>query len=145
MGILKVQAFDAGPSKSGISIAQGETRGKLFFRLGLTAAAQEELFGRRLDAAKDAIGLLVTNDPQHRHLMGMKPVPADDPNGLTFSGGPHGSVSLKLTAWRANGGGKRPSVSLVVVNRQVEGGGISVKLPDWARPEPDVAAGARGK
>lgn len=143
MGILKIQAFGAGPAKSGISMTQGEVRGKTFFRIGLTAACQTELFGIRLDPTKDAIALIVTNDKDVRHLMGIKIVPADDPAGLPFSGGPHGSASLKLAAWQSNGGGKRPAVSLVIANRAVNGGGISVKLPDWARPDADLSGIAR--
>lgn len=143
MGILKVKAFEAGPAKSGISIAQGESRGRTFFRLGLTSSAQQDLLGRHLDPEKDALALIVTNEPNLNHLMGIKVVPVGDANALSVSGGPHGSVGLKVAAWRSGGGGKRPAVSLVVVNRQVQGGGISVKLPDWARPDPDLSATAR--
>lgn len=143
MGIIKVQAFEAGPSKSGISIAQGESKGRVFFRLGITAAAQIELLGRLVDPNKDAISLIVTNDPGRNHLMGIRIVSAGDAAGIPVSGGPHGSVGMKLGPWRATGPGKRPPVSLIVINRQVEGGGISVKLPDWARPEIDIAAGAK--
>jgi len=143
MGLLKVKPFEAGPSKSGISLTQGESRGQAYYRLGMTAAAQEELLGRRVDPEADAIALTVTNDPKLHHLMGIRLVPVSDPNALSVSSAPHGSVGLKLAAWRSTGGGKRSPVSLVVVNRQVNGGGISVKLPDWARPEPDIAAAAR--
>lgn len=144
MGLIKVQPFNAGPGKSGVSMSQGESHGRIFFRLGLTAAAQKDLFERVLDPGKDAIALTVTNARQQNHLMGIKIVPASDPGGLAVSGGPRGSVGLKLTPWRAGAGGKRPAVSLTIVNRQVQGGGISVKLPDWARPEPDIAEAARG-
>lgn len=144
MGILKVHPFDAGPVKSGISFSQGSSRGRTFFRLGLTATAQKEFFGRQLEPAKDAITLVVNTEPTLNHLMGIKVSTRDDPNSLNIAGGPHGSVSLKALAWRSGGGGKRPSVSLVIVNHKVSGGGISVKLPDWARPEADVSAAARG-
>lgn len=144
MGILKVQPFEAGPSKSGVSIGQGETRGRTFFRIGLTATAQKDLFGREIDPSKDALALVVTNEKNLNHLMGIRMVAADDPNGIPLSGGPHASVSLKVAAWRSNGGGKRAAASLSIVNREVKGGGISVKLPEWARPEVDIAASARG-
>lgn len=143
MGILKVTAFEAGATSSGLSISQGETRGKTFFRLSITIAAQQELFGRPLDPAKDAISLLLTDDLKHYHLMGIKIVEMDDPTGLGIKGGARDSVFLKVATWRPTEG-KRPAASLAIINAQVNGGGISVKLPDWARPVPDRAAGVRG-
>lgn len=140
MGLIKVMPFCAGGAKSGVSIGQGETRGSPYFRIGLTAAAQEELFGCRLDPARDAVALTLSNDPKYLHLLGIKAVEASDPAALPISGGPRGSVGLKVVAWRVAAGDKRPPASLVVVNRQVAGGGISVKLPEWARPAPDPAA-----
>lgn len=143
MPLLKIEAFAAAPTKSGVSLKQGESRGRTYFRLGLSAAAQMDLFDRALDPEKDCVALTVTNEPNLNHLMGIRATTADDPAGLPISGGPHGSVGLKVTAWRGNGGGSRPAASLTVINRQVKGGGISVKLPDWARPEPDLSSKAR--
>lgn len=141
MAILKIKAFSAGPTKSGLSISQGETRGLTFFRIGLTLAAQEEFFGRRLDPKKEGMALTLTDDRTHHHLMGIKVVAADDPNGIGLSNGTRDSVSIKVSPWRP-AEGKRPAAALSVINSKVEGGGISVKLPEWARPVPDVK-GAR--
>ena len=140
MGLIKVMPFVAGAAKSGVSIGQGETRGRQFYRIGLTGPAQDDLFGRRLDPARDAISLTLTNDPKYLHLLGIKLVGADDPAGLPISGAPHGSIGVKVAAWRPGSGDKRPPASMVIVNRQVAGGGISVKLPEWARPAPDLTA-----
>jgi hypothetical protein len=138
MGLLKVTAFDAGPKSSGISISQGETREKAFFRVSFTLAAQNEIFGRPLDSEKDAIAFTVTNDQKHCHLMGIKVVPVADDSGISLSRGVRGSVSVKLSPWR-QAQGKRPAASLQIVNRTVNGGGISVKLPELARATPDLS------
>ena len=136
MGLLKVQAFDAGPAKSGISISQGLSRGKTFFRIGLTAAAQEEFFGRSLSVERDALALVLTDDRKHHHLMGIKVVPADDPNGIPLASSMRDSVNIKVATWRPSQG-KHPAASLQVINSKVDGGSVSVKLPEWARPVPD--------
>lgn len=142
MGLLKVQAFDAGPTSSGVSISQGETRSKAFFRIGMTAAAQLDLCGRALVIGKDALAFVLTDDPEHRHLMGIKLVPIADSDGVAVSGGIKGSISVKVLAWKP-ASGKHPAVSLPVINRQVVSGGFSVKLPDWAQPAADRGAAAR--
>lgn len=136
MGLLQIQTFEAGPSKSGISISQGETGGKTFFRIGLTLAAQMEFFGRKLDTEKDAIALTVTDDPKHLHLMGINVVLPDDPKALPLSGGIKDSIALRVATWKP-AQGKHPAAELKIINRQVAHGGISVKLPEWARPAPD--------
>lgn len=142
MGLLKVQLFDSGPSKSGVSISQGEVKGRTFFCIDLTEAAQTTYFGRRLDQNKDALTLTLTDDPKLLHLMGVKVVAVDDPTGLPFGGGIKGSIALRVETWKP-ASGKHPAAELKIINRQVQGGGISVKLPAWARPAADHAAAAR--
>lgn len=142
MALLKIKAFDAGPQSSGFSISQGESRGKTFFRLGMTTKAQKEYFGRPLDLKKDAIKLIVNDEPKHHHLMGIRVVDVDDPSGIALSGGARGSVFAKLATWRS-AEGKRSAASLVVVNSKVRDGGVSVMLPEWARPTPDRSASVR--
>ncbi len=143
MGLIKIVPFVAGATKSGVSIGHGEVRGRPFFRIGLTAHAQEDLFGRRLDPAKDAFAFTLSNEPKYLHLIGIKLVGVDDPAGLPISGGPRGSVGLKVVAWRPVADDKRSPASMVVVTRQTGTGGVSLKLPEWARPAPDPTAPSR--
>lgn len=141
MAILKVAAFEAGPAKSGVSLSIGESNGRSYFRLGITAFAQTDLFGRAIDPAKDALKLVVNNDPQTRHLMGMAIVPCDDPQGIPVLGSMKDSVFCKLQPWNG-ASGKRPAVALDIINRAVGNGMISVRLPEFAKP-PAVHAPAR--
>ena len=144
MPLLKVTAFDAGPSSSGVSMSQGETKGRAFFRIGLTEFAQQDLFGRCIDLKKEALKLVVNDDPKTRHLMGVGIAKIDAPDAIPLSGGPRGSVSCKVHPWNGGSGGKRPAVGLEVVNRQVSKDLVSVKLPEFARPPTNHAAAARG-
>lgn len=137
MPLLTVSMFETGSasSSSGVSMSQGETRGKQFFRIGFTAAAQEELFGRTFDLEKDGLQLIVTNDKNLNHLIGFRLVDKEKADALPMTSSARGSCSLRVKPWRAVSAGKRKAVQLAIVNRQVQGGGISAKLPDWARPE----------
>ncbi|KEP68819.1 hypothetical protein DL1_08520 [Thioclava dalianensis] len=136
MALLKITEFEAGPVSSGVSISQGETRNKTFFRIGLTEAAQAELFGRKLDPKTDALALTVTDDPKHLHLMGIRLVQRDDPSAIAINDGIKGSVNIRVGTWKP-AKGKHPAVSLEIINRAVKDGGFSVKLPEWARPAPN--------
>jgi len=136
MGILKVAPFDAPPTVSGLSIAIGESKGKPFIRIGISRAAQEAHFGRALVPGEDGIVLTLTDDPAHRHLMGVKPCGVSVPEALPLRSGSKGSVSLRVRPW-LQVAGKRPATAMPVVNAKVDGGGISVRLPDWAKPAAD--------
>jgi len=142
MAILQIKAFEAGPSASGVSMSQGVARGGTYFRVSVTADAQQGLFGRLLVLGKDAIALIVTDDPKLLHLMGVRVVGSSDSAGILAAGGPRGSVWIKVQPWRP-AEGKRPAASLPIINAKVEGGGISVKLPEWARPVRDHTKAAR--
>ena len=136
MGLIVVKPFDAETGKTGISFSQGESRGRAYFRLNMTADSQVKMFGRRLDPATDAIFLTVTNEANLNHLMGIKVVSLEATGALPIIGAVHGSIGLKVASWRPNKG-KMPSMALAIVNEQVAGGGFSVRLPEWARAIPD--------
>lgn len=139
MGRVKVSAYVAGTgaaAKSGISISLNEARnGQQHIRIGITEAAQIEFFGGALDPKADAIELLLYNDPGSVHVMGLRRAEVAHEDGLPLHGGIKGALSLKLVPWRKVASGKRPAVSMPVVNRQA-GKMVSVKLPEWARLEP---------
>ncbi|MEO0859214.1 MAG: hypothetical protein AAFY65_01275 [Pseudomonadota bacterium] len=144
MGLIKVQPFQTGAKASGLSISQGESRGQTYFRIGLSEAAQVACFGKAVDPQGEGLAFTLTDDPKLLHLMGLRIVPTSDPSCVPVTPGVKGSVGAKVQPWRpANG--KRPPASLSIVNLQVEGGGVSVKLPDWARPVADHAAAAKSK
>ena len=143
MPLLKVAEFEAGPAKSGVSMALGESKSRAFFRIGLTEFAQKDLFGRVIDPEKEALKLVVNNDPKTRHLMGIGIVSRDDPAAIRLVAGVRASVSCKVQPWNGSGG-KRPSVSLEVVNRHVGEDLVSVKLPEFAKPPAAQGIASRG-
>lgn len=133
MALLKVTAFSTPPAKSGVSISVGQSQKNTYFRLGLTVAAQIDLFGHPLDTEKEALKLQIQNDPQWRHLMGIEVVEASDPEAIALFKSARDSVYFKLHPWVSNAS-KRPSASMPVENRSVAPNKISVKLPEFARP-----------
>ncbi len=137
MALLKVEAFSAGSSKSGVSLSQGTVRDNVYFRLGLTRAAQLEFFGKVFDPDKDQVALVLTNEANLKHLVGIHLCAPDAADGLQISGGVNGSVGLCLRPWCTTSPGKRPAVTLEVVNRKVSANTVSFKLPNWARPGAD--------
>lgn len=139
MALLKVVEYQAGAATSGISISQGETKGNPFFRIGFTLAAQKEFFGEPLDPERHSMEFTVNDAPLHLHLMGIKVREAGALNGISLKSGTRSSVHVRVATWKP-AQGKHPSVELPIINRQVSAGGISVKLPDWARPAPDPKA-----
>lgn len=141
MAILKIAPFEVGNAKSGVSISQGEVRGRCFYRITLSGAAQRRFFNRALDPKEDALALLVTDMPDTRALMGVRIVPVDDASALPLAAGVKGSVNARASCWRP-AKGKRPSMQMQIINEAVKGGGFSVRLPEWAMPEasrkPDI-------
>ena len=134
MPLLKISEFEAGPAKSGVSMGRGESKGRAFFRVGLTEFAQNDLFGRIIDVEKEALKLVVNNDPKTRHLMGIGVVLRDDPAAIRLVSGVRASVSCKVQPWNGSGESKGRSMPLDVVNRHVGEDLISVKLPEFAKP-----------
>lgn len=143
MGILKVEAFDVKIVSSGITMSGGTAKGGDFFRIGMNVDAQKRHFERVLNPQEHAFALTVTDMPQQRHLMGIKLVMLDEPGALPLASGARDSVFVKVKAWTPTQG-KRPAVSLTVVNQKVQGGGFSVKLPEWARPPVDPRERGKG-
>ncbi len=144
MALIKVTQFETGSAKSGVSLGMGESKGRSFFRINLTEVAQKDLFGRAIDVRKEALKLVVNNNPRTRHLMGIGIVPSDDHEAIRLSSGPRGGVSCKVHLWSGPGGGKRASRSLDIINRHVGENLISVKLPEFAVPTKVHDAAARG-
>lgn len=141
MPLLKVRPFVSSSAGIGITIAQSEKKGTVFFRIGLTRAAQERYFGGPIDPSSQGIVLVVNDDPKTRHLMGMRLEAPGSSDALPLGGGIRGSVSVKVMPWKP-AQGKHPAQAMVVVNEAVKGGGISVKLPEWARPAANLSAAA---
>lgn len=138
MAKVRVAAFVAGAgasSKSGITLALAESKAGQYIRIGLSAAAQTEYFGGVLNPEKDALELILDDEPGSVHVMALRRASIEDESAMQLTGGIKGSISLKVVPWRKVAPGKRPGVSLVVLNRQA-GKLVSVRLPDWAKPEP---------
>lgn len=136
MARVKVSAFvSSAVQKSGITIALCELKGGQHFRIGITAAAQAEFFGGPLNPEKDAIEIILDDQPGSVHLLGLKLSELSDADALAVSSGIKGAISLKVIPWCQVAPGKRPAVSLPVVN-QKKGEFVSVKLPEWARVKP---------
>jgi hypothetical protein len=128
MPLIQVRPFSskAGGVGRGISLSAGKTSFGFYFKLSMTADAQMRYFGKPLSGTE--IALVVNNDPDTRHLMGIRLA-----DGLSLSNGPRGSVQCRITPWLKVTETVK-SVMLPVVNPSVPGGGISVHLPVWATP-----------
>ncbi|MBR9836993.1 MAG: hypothetical protein GYB50_03760 [Rhodobacteraceae bacterium] len=137
MGKVKVAAFVVGAAatKSGISISLAETKSGQFIRIGLSESAQKKFFGGALNPQTDALEIILDNEPRNVHLMGLKLSDVSDADAIGITPGIRGSISLKVLPWRKVAAGKRPATSLTVVNQQA-GKLVSVRLPEWAQPEP---------
>lgn len=131
--MLKIKPFEL-PAKatSGISISQGESRGRAFFRIGFTADAQKEHFGGQL-TKDDAIALSIDPKKNANHLLQIDLVEADAAEGVPLMASARSSVFVKLEPWVKSPGAKRPAEALTVVAK-LTANSIKVKLPEWARP-----------
>lgn len=135
MSIIKIIPFQPKTSAgSGISIALGDGKSGQFVRIGLSSAAQAEYFGGALDPTKDAIRLSIDSDAKKRHLLLLALADPEDADAIPLSGGVRGSISLRIAPYLQIAPGKRPSVQMPVTHRP-KAGEVSVKLPEWARPE----------
>ncbi|MCP4243915.1 MAG: hypothetical protein GY772_25465 [bacterium] len=136
MGRVSVAAFSSGQAaaSSGASISLATSSRGQYIRIGLTLAAQEKFFGRELDAGKDGLEVILSDDAGKVHLIGLKLGGVDSAESMPISKGARGAVSMKLIPWRQVAGGKRPATSMAVVNL-VPGDLVSLKLPEWARLE----------
>ncbi|TMV09846.1 hypothetical protein FGK63_01890 [Ruegeria sediminis] len=136
MTLIQLKAFDQGQAAgSGISISLGQGRSGQFVRIGFTSAAQEAYLGGLLDPKKDALRLSIDDDASKHHLLRIEVADADEANAVPVSGGPRGSIALKVAPYCQVAPGKKPARQMAV-SHAPKRGEVVVKLPDWARPEP---------
>lgn len=133
--IINIKPFQPkSAAGTGISIALRDGKSGQYIRIGLTAAAQEAFFGGVLDPAKDAIRLTIDGDAKKRHLLLLAVSDPGDATAVPIVGGPRGSVAMRIEPYVQLAPGMRPAVQLPVTHRPKQGE-VSVKLPEWARPE----------
>lgn len=134
MAVIKLKAFVAAASaSSGISLAKGVSKSGEYIRIGLSADAQEQFFGGRLDPAKDGLTLAVDDDSKYRHLLTLSVDDRGNADTIEISGGIKGSVSIKVAPWMQVAPGKRPAERLFI-SHSPKSGVVVVKIPEWARP-----------
>ncbi|MGK7663359.1 MULTISPECIES: hypothetical protein [unclassified Marinovum] len=133
MALVKILPATTVVEKSGITIAVSDGKAGQAIRLGVSELAQQKYFGRALDPAKDALELLLDDERGKVHVLGLRRCDRAAPAALTLRGGIRGSVSVSVMPWRQIAAGKRPSVAMPVLSTGEMM--VSVKLPEWARPE----------
>jgi hypothetical protein len=133
--ILTATAFTAtAPEGSGLSIALAES-GKAkrqYMRLGITAAAQLEHFGRML-TDDDAVALEIDNAAGKNHALKIKIVGKMVNSAIMLSGGIKDSRYCKVVPWNQVAPGKRPAERMIIISNNSDMA-VICRLPDWARP-----------
>ena len=113
-------------NKSGISFSLSVAKKTSTARISITAAAQQELFGKSIVDAKFTAKVGRGADEGKLLLI-------EDPEGtLVAKSSMHGSAFIKMKAWDLLPKDKRPSQSIESLGSK--DGGLLFELPRWASP-----------
>ncbi len=134
MPAIIAKAFTAPTSaQSGFSISLNVSRGHQYIRLGMTAAAQERVFGRLLDVEKDAIQVILSDEPKDNHIMSLKVIAPDHAEAVPLLKSMRDSVGVKLSPWSQVPKGRLKASSLPILIHG-QGDCVALKIPEWSRP-----------